>query len=93
MAKRIVVIECDMDDVKLLRESYGDTYDVLGEYMSPQAYCRCGRKPDAKNWVKGRRSGLFLCTKCKLPSRSWRAGIKMRLEQALGRDQLTLVDE
>lgn len=51
---------------------------------SPATYCRCGRKPDLKNWRRHRRLGLWVCVTCGRPSKAWRAGLLTRLVEALG---------
>lgn len=100
MAGRIVILEFkDPDAANSFVEN--DTmasqlgYTRLAVYVRPTKFCECPDKQrqNGKNWRKGKRTGLYLCIKCKRPSVHHQRGILSRLQYVFGFNQLTIEDE
>lgn len=91
MAGRIVVLE--FDDRGLAEEFVTnagalkkDGAKVLAMFLRPNRFCQCPDKQrqNAKNWRKGKRTGLYLCTTCNKPSKHHQTGILSRLQYVFG---------
>lgn len=67
-------------------------YEVKALFLVPVKFCECPdrKRQNAKNWRRGRRSGLQLCVTCKRPSRFHTEGIMARLEHVFGHNQLNV---
>jgi len=70
-------------------------YMIMGLYVKPEQYCQCPdkKRQTVKNWARGKRTGLWLCRTCKKPSAFYRKGVRARLQEALGYNQLTREEE
>ena len=94
MAGRIVVLEFETKhDYDNFMNDEGYTPDliktwgkVVGTYLLPGSACICRRKPNLSNSKLHRKYKIFVCTQCGRPFPSWFRGLKVRLEQALGRN-------
>lgn len=96
MAGRLVVLEFDDRDaaeafVTNPNQPEQQGFKVRAMYLSPTKFCQCPDKQrqDGRNWTKGRRTGLFLCIRCRKPSVFYQRGLLERLKFALG---LNLLD-
>lgn len=95
MAGRYVILEFDN---KLNAEAFisqraaldADGADVRGVFLSPDKFCKCPDKArqNNSNWARGSRSGIWLCRRCKKPSRHHQGGLLSRLRTALGNNLL-----
>lgn len=63
-----------------------DEIVAVAQSPKPDNYCRCGRKPQLSNSVRGARFGWWVCTECKRPFRAHRDGYVTRFVQAFGRN-------
>lgn len=97
MAERMVILRFEDPDAanmfvvnEHLSEQLG--FEVKGLFLIPMKFCECPDKTrqNAKNWRRGRRSGLQLCVRCKRPSRFHTEGIMARLEHIFGNNQLAV---
>jgi hypothetical protein len=96
VAGRYVVLEFDDSDsadafIENENISAHLAFKVLGLYVKPLLYCQCPdkRRQTVKNWARGKRTGLWLCRTCKKPSSFYIKGVRARLQEALGYNQLT----
>ena len=85
---KLVLIETTDSYAKHLESLNSSVVTIVAIAQSPRPdnFCRCGRKPQLSNMVKGARYGWWVCTECKRPSSAWRAGFITRFEQAFGRN-------
>ena len=89
MAGRFVVLEFDDPDSA---ESFVQNdhipdqlgFKTLAMYVAPKKFCECPGKHDVKDWFKGKRTGLYLCRKCRKPSIHHKRGIVPRLQYVFG---------
>lgn len=95
MAGRIVVLEFDdrhQADAFVSQELalQHDGARAIAVFLRPDEYCDCSDKQrqNAKNWRKGKRTGLYLCTTCRKPSVHHQTGIIGRLQYVFGYNQL-----
>lgn len=94
MAGRFLILEFDnrMDAEAFLDLDFAPQHGakVMAMFLRPDKYCQCSDKQrhDVKNWMKGKRSGLYLCRRCKLPSIHHQQGILSRLQYVFGYSQL-----
>lgn len=100
MAERMVILRFENTDQadsfstdEALAEQLG--YEVKAMFVVPTKFCQCPDKSrqNAKNWRRGRRTGLQLCVKCKRPSRFHTEGVMARLEHIFGFNQLAVEHE
>lgn len=61
---------------------------VEGIYLKPSTFCECPDKDrqNVKNWKRGKRSGVFLCVRCKKASVYHEKGLAARFRQVFGYD-------
>lgn len=95
MAGRYVLLE--FDDPKLAEEfvytpnvmPYG-AFEVAAIFVKPKKFCECPDKQrqNGKNWTKGKRTGLYLCIKCRRPSAHHQTGVFKRLAYVFGNNLL-----
>jgi hypothetical protein len=99
MAGRYVLIEFDdreaaetFTQMDALSSQLG--YRRLGLYVSPRKFCECPekRRQNAKNWVRGKRTGLQLCVVCRKPSIFHQRGLMERIQHALGFNLIEIED-
>lgn len=98
MAGRFVILEFEAKDsaeffLEKLRVSEDPDLEgahVMAMFMRPDKFCECGtkRKQNVQDWAKGKRTGLYLCKRCKLPSIHHQQGIMSRLQYVFGYNQL-----
>jgi hypothetical protein len=95
MAGRIVILEFeDADSANSFVENQhmpGQLgYSIMAMFMRPTKFCECPDKTrqHANNWAKGKRTGLYLCVRCKKPSIHHQKGILSRLQYVFGYNQL-----
>ena len=89
MAGRFIILEFDdknSAEAFVSMDLASDGAKVRAMFMRPDKYCQCPDKQrhDVKNWGKGKRSGLYLCKRCKLPSIHHQQGIMGRLQYVFG---------
>lgn len=89
MAGRYVMVEFkDPDSANSfsMNETLGQQlgYRVVAVFIKPTKFCECPGSKDAKDWRKGKRTGLYLCVHCRKPSRFHQAGIWKRLQWVMG---------
>ena len=91
MAGRFVLLEFeDRDKAQAftsdpdLNEDLG--YIVKGMWLKPRKFCQCStkQKHTMNNWSKDPKYGLYICKKCRRPSRHHESGILSRLQYVLG---------
>jgi hypothetical protein len=99
MAGRYVVLEFNDSDsadafVQNNHVPHQLGFNIRGMFLSPTKFCKCPDKQrqDVKNWARGRRSGIWLCRRCKRPSQFHQEGLLERLKQALGYNLLETDD-
>lgn len=95
MAGRFLILEFDDKDAA---ESFATNphlphqlgFNIKAMFMKPTKFCECPdrRRQNVKNWGKGKRTGLYLCTTCKLPSIHHQRGIITRLKYVFGNNLL-----
>jgi hypothetical protein len=99
MAERMVVLRFEDADAansfaanSTLAEQLD--YQVKAVFLVPTKFCQCPEKTrvNVKNWVRGRRTGIQVCVRCKRPSRFHTEGIMVRLENVFGFNQLAVRD-
>lgn len=75
-------------DNETLSEQLG--FRAIALYVQPKKFCECPdkRRQNGKNWVKGKRTGLYLCVNCRKPSVFHERGILQRLQYVFGYNQL-----
>ena len=89
MAGRYVILE--FEDKEVAEKFVGANQQaVLGMFMKPEKFCQCPdkRRQNVTNWVKGARTGLYLCRVCKKPSEHHQKGIMTRLKYVFGKNLL-----
>lgn len=91
MAGRIIVLEFEdrAQAEEFVTNSKALEYDgakVMAMFIRPNKFCQCPDKQrqNASNWRKGRRTGLYLCTRCQKPSKHHQTGILSRLQYVFG---------
>lgn len=91
MAGRYVILEFDSKDMAeaFLANDKALQYDgatVVAEYLKPNKFCTCPDKlrQDNRNWRKHKKYGLYICARCKLPSKHHERGILGRLQYVFG---------
>lgn len=91
MAGRYVLLEFDDRDSAesfVTNPSMPDQlgYEIKAMYVSPRQFCECPdkRRQQAKNWSKGKRTGLYLCMVCRKPSVHHQTGVLKRLQYVFG---------
>jgi hypothetical protein len=94
MAGRMVVIRFDDRDAANMfarNENVANQlgFEVMGIYVLPTKFCECPDRlrQNAKNWSRGKRTGLQLCVRCRRPSAFHVGGLKTRLQHHFGYDQ------
>lgn len=95
MAGRYVLLEFDDQDSAMAfvtnpKEPELRGYRITAMFMKPKRFCEC---PDKKkkalgNWVKGKRTGLYLCSNCRRPSIHHQTGVFKRLSYVFGNNLL-----
>lgn len=97
MAGRYVILEFEGSADQFLRDEIVEQYGgkAIGLFLKPKKYCNCPdkKRQDVKNWGKGKRTGLYLCKTCKLPSIHHQQGIMGRLQYVFGFNQLGVEDD
>lgn len=100
MAGRYVILEFHDKDAAEgfvthpdLNQEWG--YSVKAMFMKPDKFCECPDKQrhNVQNWAKGKRTGLYLCKRCRKPSTHHQTGIMSRLQYVFGYNQLEGGDE
>ena len=95
MAGRYVILEFDDRDAaqafvmnNTLSSQLG--FRVRAMYLKPKKYCECPDKTrqHVGNWNKHAKYGLYVCKRCKLPSKFHERGIIRRLQYVFGFDLL-----
>lgn len=95
MAGRFVILRFDDRDAanmlavnKNLADQLG--FKVTGVYILPTKFCECDDRlrQNAKNWFRGKRSGLQLCQRCRRPSGFHVSGLEGRLQHVFGKNQM-----
>lgn len=99
MAGRYVLIE--FDD-RLAADAFVQNDNLAGQleyrrrgfFVSPNKFCQCPdkRRQNAKNWVRGKRTGLQLCIVCRKPSIFHQRGLMERIQHALGFNLMEIED-
>jgi hypothetical protein len=99
MAGRYVVIEFDdpdSADAFMQNDNMAEqlTYRRLGLFVSPKKFCHCAdrKRQNAKNWRRGKRTGLQLCVDCKRPSIFHQRGLMERLVHVFGYNLMEIED-
>lgn len=91
MAGRYVILEFDSKEAAeefvtdgKLEGKYG--FITRAAYLKPQAFCQCPdkAKQTAGNWRKHSKYGLYICSRCKKPSKHHQTGIVERLQYVFG---------
>lgn len=91
MAGRYVVLEFEDRDAAQafvmnpnLPEQLG--FEVKAMYLKPRVFCECPdkTKQSAGNWLKHPKYGLYVCKRCKKPSKHHERGIIPRLQYVFG---------
>ena len=99
MAGRYVVLEFDDVDSadafmenEFLPRQLG--FRRLGLFVSPRKFCQCPdkKRQNAKNWRRGKRTGLQLCVTCKRPSIFHQRGLMERLRHVFGNNLMEIED-
>lgn len=100
MAGRYVILEFDNKDQAehFLSNREALKYDgakPLAMFLKPSSFCECPDKQrhNVANWAKGKRTGLYLCKRCRKPSVHHQMGIMSRLQYVFGYNQLDIEDE
>lgn len=100
MAGRIVVLEFDDKDLAEAfytneRALHHDGARVMAVFLRPNSFCECPDKQrqNVRNWRKGKRTGLYLCTTCRKPSVHHQKGILSRLQYVFGYNQMAVESE
>lgn len=95
MAGRYVVLEfddSDSADTFCQNENLGANlgYRVNGLFVKPQKFCQCPdkKRQDNRNWARGKRTGLWLCKRCRRASIFHQKGLMERLLYIFGYNQL-----
>jgi hypothetical protein len=95
MAERMVILRFqDPDSANTfvvnehLQEQLGFTPFAM--FAVPTKYCDCPDKQrqHVANWVRGRKTGWWLCRNCRRPSKFHTEGIMLRLKQVFGNNVL-----
>lgn len=98
MAGRYLIVEFDDKDAaemfsinSTLSEQLG--FKVRAMYLKPNKFCDCPDKAKHTmgNWRKHPRYGLYVCSRCKKPSRHHQTGIVERLQYVFGFNLLNKV--
>jgi hypothetical protein len=91
VAGRYIVVEFDDSmaaDTFTQNQTMGSVmgYKVIGLFIRPEKFCQCPDKQrqNVKNWARGKRTGLWLCKRCKRPSVFHQRGIMDRLLHVFG---------
>lgn len=68
---------------------------IIAMFVKPVKFCECPDKSrqDGRNWMRGKKTGLFLHTACRRPSVHHQRGVMERLKWALGKNLLEKEDE
>ena len=99
MAGRFVIIEFDDPQLaqSFVNSDVASQFDfkVRAMFLRPDKYCECPDKQrhNVQNWAKGKRTGLYLCKRCRKPSVHHQQGIMSRLQYVFGYNQLEGGDE
>lgn len=98
MAGRFVILEFEDKShaEEFVKLDFGiDGGNVMAMYLRPTKFCQCAEKKrqNVQNWAKGKRTGLYLCKTCKLPSIHHQQGILARLQYVFGYNQLEEHDD
>lgn len=95
MAGRIVVLEFDSSaqaEAFYSNEAaiQHDGARLMAVFLRPDKFCDCPDKQrqNVKNWRKGKRTGLYLCLRCRKPSKHHQEGMLKRLQYVFGYNQL-----
>ena len=96
MAGRYVIIEFESKELadrfledSVARRRFG--FIPRAAYLKPKQFCNCSdkTKQTANNWRKHGKYGLYICSRCKLPSKHHQTGIVQRLQYVFGYNLLT----
>ena len=99
MAGRYVILEFDDKDLaqSFVGSSVKEQFDfrVTAMFLKPTQFCECPDKQrhNVQNWAKGKRTGLYLCKRCRKPSVHHQSGILSRLQYVFGYNQLDIERE
>lgn len=97
MAGRFVVLEFDdrsaaesFMENHYMPEQLG--YRPLAMFVVPTKFCDCPdkKRQNAKNWARGKRTGLQLCVNCRRPSIFHQKGLMERLQHIFGYNQMEI---
>lgn len=91
MAGRYVILDFEDRDAAqafVMNNTLSDQlgFSVRAMFLKPKKYCECPEKgrQQLNNWTKHKKYGLYVCTKCHMPSRFHNRGILTRLQYAFG---------
>lgn len=91
MAGRYVILEFedrDAADAFVANENICEAlgFRPIAMFLKPKAFCDCQDKSrqDNKNWRKHSKYGLYVCLKCKKPSKHHELGVEPRLQYVFG---------
>lgn len=96
MAGRYVVLEFeDKEEAQAFLDDFKEdrrwtTGRIIAMFLKPKAFCECPDKSrqQLNNWRKNKKYGLYICGRCKKPSRFHNRGVLERLQYPFGYNML-----